>query len=102
MRNPAQLTPLISVAQNRSCRLNKAAMKLINPGHGDCYKLISFGSETRLLKTDNGPAQIRVYKNENYSLGGVELIRQLSKIFPTVIRFEIEPIFDNQYSLKPY
>jgi hypothetical protein len=102
MRKPVQNTPLISVAQRRSCRLNKAAVRLINSSHGERYKLISFGSETRLLKTEGGEFEVRNYKNEDYSIGGIKLIEQLNAIFPNCRKFLLEPLFDNQYSLRPY
>jgi hypothetical protein len=92
MINNPQNIPLVSIARNRSCRLNQ----------GERYKLIHFGSETRLLKTDAGEFEARKYANENWSIGGVKLIQRLGEIFPHVRKFIIEPLFDNQFNIKPY
>jgi hypothetical protein len=102
MINNPQNIPLVSIARNRSCKLNQAAVRLINSRHGERYKLIRFGSETRLLKTDAGEFEARKYANENWSIGGVKLIQQLGEIFPHVRKFIIEPVFENQFNIKPY
>jgi hypothetical protein len=102
MKNNPHNLSLVSIARNRSCRLNQSAVRLINSHQGDRYKLIHFGSETRLLKTAAGEFELRNYANENWSLGGVKLIQQLGEIFPHVRKFIIEPLFDNQFNIKPY